>query len=84
MGCVVFVVVLLWGGSLLEACHQSSNTVRPSGCPRNREIPDSRIQGEVRVGSRSQLGLVVRSCHPGVLGSIPNERNQGEQGATLC
>jgi len=23
MGCVVFAVLLLWGGRLLEACHQS-------------------------------------------------------------
>jgi hypothetical protein len=27
MGCVVFAVALLWGGRLLAACHQSSNTV---------------------------------------------------------
>ncbi len=27
MGCVVFAVALLWGGSLLAASHQSSNTV---------------------------------------------------------
>ncbi len=27
MGCVVFAAALLWGGSLLEACHQSSSTV---------------------------------------------------------
>ncbi len=27
MGCVVFAAALLWGGSLLTAGHQSSNTV---------------------------------------------------------
>ena len=34
------------------------------------------------VGIRSPDGLVVGSCtsHPGVLRSIPNERNQGKQG----
>jgi len=33
------------------------------------------------VGIRSPIGLVVGSCtsHPGVLGSFPNERNQGKQ-----
>jgi hypothetical protein len=33
------------------------------------------------VGIRSPIGLVVGSCtsHPGVLGSILNERNQGKQ-----
>jgi hypothetical protein len=27
MGCVVFAAALLWGGRLLEACHQSSSEV---------------------------------------------------------
>jgi hypothetical protein len=44
------------------------------------------LQDPLMVGVRSPDGLVVGSCtsHPGVLGSIPNERNQGKQGATLC
>ena len=29
MGCVVFAAALLWGGRLLAAGHQFSNTVRP-------------------------------------------------------
>ena len=48
--------------------------------PRHGWAPDPPM-----VGIRSPIGLVVGSCtsHPGVLVSIPNERNQGKQDATL-
>jgi hypothetical protein len=73
MGCVVFAAVLLWGGRLLEAGHQSSNMQNTRARQLDREVDETRwgrnpnSSPKVRPGASPEniLKVPIHRCDSG-------------------